>query len=145
METEKIIEMIEKIANENCMLGNNSEFYEQGNEIFALFEEENHSTIGISFDLDVMEELNSVEVLSYVLSTIIYRLRQFDANEEFNMLWSTEFGEHNRYTAFEFVEMLKADEEHFHQKADILEQQYNEIRKALQLVEFYSITMGRIL
>lgn len=137
MEVEKIIEMIKTIASENYMLGDNSEFYEQGNEIFALFEEENHSTIGIWFDLDVMEELNSVEVLSYVLSTIIYRLRQFDAEEEFNEIWSTEFGKHNGYTAFEFVEMLKADEQQFKNKADILEQQYNEIRKALQWVEFY--------
>lgn len=138
METEKIIEMIKTIASENYMLGDNSEFYEQGNEIFALFEEENHSTIGIWFDLDEFEGANSVEILSHVLYTIIYRLRQFDAEEEFNMFWSTEFGEHNRYTAFEFVEMLKADEEQFHQKADILEQQYNGIRKALQWVELYS-------
>lgn len=138
METEKIIEMIETIASENYMLGNNSEFYEQDNEIYASFEEENHSMVRIWFDIDVLDELNSVEVLSYVLSTIIYRLRQFDAEEEFNELWSTDFGKHNGYTAFEFVEMLKADEQQFHQKADILEQQYNEIRKALQWVEFYS-------
>ena len=85
-----------------------------------------------------MEDANSFEVLSHVLYTIIYRLRKFDAEEEFNELWSTDFGERNGYTAFEFVEMLKADEQQFHQKADILEQQYNEIRKALQWVEFYS-------
>ena len=138
METEKIIEMIKTIASENYMLGRNSEFYEQGKEIFAIFEEENHATIEIGFDLDLMEDLNSVEILSYVLDTIICKLREFDAEEEFNALWSTEFGERNGYTAFEFVEMLKADEQQFHQKADILEQQYNEIRKALQWVEFYN-------
>ncbi len=138
METEKIIDMIEKIARENYMLGDNSELHEQENGIYAIFEEENHATIVIWFDLDVMEELNSVEILSYVLSTIIYRLRQFDAEEEFNELWSTDFGERNGYTAFEFVEMLKADEQQFHQKADILEKQYREVRTALQWVEFYS-------
>lgn len=138
METEKIIDMIKTIASENYMLGDNSELHEQENGIYAIFEEENHATIVIWFDLDVMEELNSVEILSYVLSTIIYRLRQFDAEEEFNELWSTDFGERNGYTAFEFVEMLKADEEQFHKKADILEQQYNVIRKALQWVEFYN-------
>lgn len=138
METEKIIEMIKTIASENYMLGRNSEFYEQGNEIFARFEEENHATIGIWFDLDVMEELNSVEILSYVLDTIIHRLRQFDADEEFNELWSTDFGERNGYSPSEFIEMLKDDEEEFWNKAGILEQQYNEIRKALQWVEFYN-------
>lgn len=135
METEKIIEMIKTIASENYMLGDNSEFYEQGNEIYASFEEENHATVVILFDIDELEGANNVEVLSHVLYTIIYRLRQFDAEEEFNELWSEEFG---RYTAFEFVEMLKADEQQFHEKADILEQQYNEIRKALQWVEFYN-------
>ena len=130
--------MIEKIASENYMLGDNSEFYKQGNEIFAIFEEENHATVGIWFDIDEFEGANSVEILSHVLYTIIYRLRQFDAEEEFNELWSTDFGERNGYTAFEFVEMLKADEQQFHQKADILEQQYKEVRKALQWVEFYS-------
>lgn len=138
MGTEKIIEMIETIASENYMLGRNSEFYEQGNEIFAIFEEENHATIRIGFDLDLMEDLNSVEILSYVLDTIICKLREFNADEEFNELWSTEFGEHNRFSPSEFLEMLKADEEQFHQKADILEQQYNGIRTALQWVEFYS-------
>lgn len=138
METEKIIDMIEKIASENYMLGDNSELYEQGNGIYAIFEEENNATIVIWFDLDELDGANSVEILSHVLYTIIYRLRQFDAEEEFNALWSTDFGERNGYTAFEFVEMLKADEQQFHQKADILEQQYNEIRKALQWVEFYS-------
>lgn len=138
METEKIIEMIEKIARENYMLGDNSDFYEQGNGIYAIFEEENHATVGIWFDIDEFEDANSVEILSHVLYIIIYRLRQFDAEEEFNELWSTDFGERNGYTAFEFVEMLKADEQQFHQKADILEQQYKEVRKALQWVEFYS-------
>ena len=138
METEKIIEMIKTIASENYMLGDNSEFYEQGNMIYAMFKEENYTTIGIWFDLDELEEANSVEILSHVLYTIIYRLRQFDAEEEFNDIWSEEFGERNGYTAFEFVEMIKADEQQFHEKADILEQQYKEIRKALQWVEFYS-------
>lgn len=138
METGNIIEMIKTIASENYMMGDNSEFFEQDNEIFAKFEEENHATVGIWFDLDELDGANSVEVLSHVLYTIIYRLRQFDAEEEFNEFWSTDFGEHNGYTAFEFVEMLKADEEQFHKKADILEQQYNEIRKALQWVEFYN-------
>ncbi len=138
METEKIIEMITTIASENYMLGDNSEFCEQGNEIFARFEEENHATVGIWFDLDVMEELNSVEILSYVLYTIVFDLRQFDADEEFDELWSTEFGKHNGYTASEFMGMLKADEQQFHQKADILEKQYREVRTAIQWVEFYS-------
>lgn len=138
METEKIIDMIETIASKNYMLGDNSELYEQDNGIYAIFEEENYSTITIWFDLDELEDANSVEVLSHVLYTIIYRLRKFDAEEEFNELWSDEFGKHNGYTAFEFVEMLKADEQQFHEKADILEQQYNEVRKALQWVEFYS-------
>lgn len=138
METEKIIEMIKTIASENYMLGNNSEFFEQDNEIFARFEAENHATVGIWFDLDELEGANSVEVLSHILYTIIYRLKQFDAEEEFNELWSVDFGKHNGFSAFEFVEMLKADEEQFRNKADILEQQYNEISKALQWVEFYN-------
>lgn len=138
METEKIIEMIKTIASENYMLGNNSEFCEQGNEIYAIFEEENHSTVVVWFDLDELEGANSVEILSHVLYVIMYRLRQFDAEEEFNDIWSEEFGENNGYTAFEFVEMLKADEQQFHEKADILGKQYNEIRKALQWVEFYN-------
>lgn len=120
------------------MLGDNSEFLEQDNQILARFEEENHAMASIWFDLDELDGANSVEILSHVLYTIIYQLRQFDAEEEFNELWNNEFGEHNKYTAFEFVEMLKADEQQFHEKADILEQQYKEVKTALQWVEFYS-------
>lgn len=138
MDAENIIEMIKTIASENYMLGDNSEFFEQDNEIFARFEAENHATVGIWFDLDELEGADSVEVLSHVLYTIIYRLRQFDAEEEFNELWSVDFGKHNDFSPFEFVEMLKADEDEFWNKAGILEQQYNEIRKALQWVEFYN-------
>lgn len=138
MDAENIIEMIKTIASENYMMGENSEFFEQDNQIYASFEEENHAMVSIWFDLDVMESMNSVEILSYVLDTIIRRLKEFNADEEFNELWSTEFGEHNGYTPSEFIEMLKDDEDEFWNKAGILEQQYNEIRKALQWVEFYN-------
>lgn len=138
METERIIEMIKTIASENYMLDRNSEFYEQENEIYASFEGENNSTIAIYFDLDLMEDLNSVEILSYVLNTIIYKLREFNADEEFNNLWSTEFGENNGFSPTEFIEMLKDDEDQFWDIASILERQYKEVKKALQWVEFYS-------
>lgn len=37
----------------------------------------------------------------------------FDKNEEFNNLWNVEFGEHNNFTAYDFMEMLKEDEDYF--------------------------------
>lgn len=38
----------------------------------------------------------------------------FDAEAEFDAIWSESFGRHNGFTSFEFAMMLKEDEEFFH-------------------------------
>lgn len=75
----------------------------------------NESTVQVWLDY----ELNAAEATEEEFKAMaIRKIRivglSFDAEEEFEIMWSKEFGEHNNFTAFQFVEMLKEDEEHFH-------------------------------
>ena len=38
----------------------------------------------------------------------------FDADDQFELFYSKEFMEHNGFTVSQFIEMLKEDEEFFH-------------------------------
>ena len=72
----------------------------------------------ISLELDQFDENSTVEE---ILDAVATQLLEFDAEEEFNYIWSPEFGERNGFTVFEFVEMLEADQEQFEQvSADIV-------------------------
>lgn len=75
----------------------------------------NESTVQVWLEY----ELNAAEATEEEFKTMAIReIRaaglSFDAEEEFETLWSRGFGEHNNFTVFQFVDILKEDEEHFH-------------------------------
>ena len=138
METEKIIDMIEKIARENYLWGTNSEIYEQDDEAYVVLEAENHTTIRVWFDLIACENCeNDMEILEYLLDEMKGKLFRFNADNEFNELWSTEFGKRNKLSPTEFMKMLKDDEQEFKGIGVELERQYFKIRDALDLAYIY--------
>jgi hypothetical protein len=60
----------------------------------------------------IYDYINTVSNLAYnELKDVAYN---FDAEVEFDAIWSESFGRHNGFTAFEFATMLKEDEEFFH-------------------------------
>lgn len=135
---EKVMEIIKNIAEENYLWNRNSEIYELDNEIFVSLEAGNHATVNVYFDLDICEDSESdINLLAYIIYEIIHKLRKFDADDEFEQLWSVEFGKHNNFKPSEFLNMLQEDEEEFESTADKLETEYSKLREALNLVEFY--------
>jgi hypothetical protein len=78
-----------------------------------IVEAANNSTMGL--DVEGWNEKTSVET---ILEEAASSMQDFDAEEEFEVLWSREFGNHNGFSAFEFVEMLQEDEAQFHEAAE---------------------------
>lgn len=60
----------------------------------------------------IYDYINAISNLAYnELENVAYN---FDAEVEFDAIWSESFGRHNGFTSFEFAMMLKEDEEFFH-------------------------------
>jgi hypothetical protein len=50
-------------------------------------------------------------------------IENFDVDEEFEMLWSTEFGKHNGFSPREFIRILEEDEAYFKEQLNELQNQ----------------------
>ncbi|WP_044005996.1 hypothetical protein [Ligilactobacillus salivarius] len=64
------------------------------------------------------------------------RFKNFDADDEFEELWSYEFGQHNHFRPSQFIEMLLDDEDYFiecskkmYQRAEELEYEIWELEE----------------
>ena len=60
----------------------------------------------------ICDYINVISNLAY--SKLEDVAQSFDAEAEFDAIWSESFGRHNGFTSFEFAMMLKEDEEFFH-------------------------------
>lgn len=60
----------------------------------------------------IYDYINAISNLAY--SELEDVAHSFDAEAEFDAIWSESFGRHNGFTSFEFAMMLKEDEEFFH-------------------------------
>lgn len=72
-----------------------------------LFDEDNQPLYPTIYDY-----INAISNLAY--SKLEDVAQSFDAEAEFDAIWSESFGRHNGFTSFEFAMMLKEDEEFFH-------------------------------
>ena len=72
-----------------------------------LFDEDNQPLYPTIYDY-----INAISNLAY--SELEDVAHSFDAEAEFDAIWSESFGRHNGFTSFEFAMMLKEDEEFFH-------------------------------
>lgn len=99
--------------------------FDEIDSIMMTMEAPNHATVSGEIELpDLFDEddqplyptiydyINAISNEAY--SELEDVAHNFDAEEEFNAVWSESFGRYNGFTAFEFTTMLKEDEEFFH-------------------------------
>lgn len=100
----------------------NGEVYIDDSMINVTIEAPNHTTLNIQFIDDEIEKLKSEFKTTYLVKAI-KTIEAFDPEETFNELWSSDFGKHNNFTPFQFVEILKEDEQFFKEEKDQLQKQ----------------------
>lgn len=89
--------------------GNGEITYDDDGDGFDVtIEAPNHTTTSFTVS---REALSRPGALEHACAEACYA---FDADEEFNELWSPEFAEHNGFTPSRFITMLQNDEEFFH-------------------------------
>lgn len=117
-----LIETIELVNEELSFNGNNSEVVHQDQEIISTIEAENHTTIEVVFNiLDL--KMHTLNLKGYILGVYEKAIENFDVDEEFEMLWSTEFGRHNGFSPREFIRILEEDEAYFKEQLNELQNQ----------------------
>ncbi|MCM5673021.1 hypothetical protein [Staphylococcus hominis] len=117
-----LIETIELVNEELSFNGNNSEVVHQDHEIISTIEAENHTTIEVVFNiLDL--KMHTLNLKGYILGVYEKAIENFDVDEEFEMLWSTEFGKHNGFSPREFIRILEEDEAYFKEQLNELQNQ----------------------
>lgn len=109
---QEIKHLAENIIDRYLLDYNNAEVYLQEGILYMTVEAPNHATIGVDINLNDWI-LNKRVAEKIILKAIVERIRTFDADDEFDDLWSTEFGRHNGFRASEFIKMLQEDEKFF--------------------------------
>lgn len=90
----------------------NAEICPQGDEVYITVEAPNNSTVTAYVPNDADRK--------HILETLVRRMLEFDADDEFDELWSAEFGKHNGFTPSRFLRMLIEDMEYFERTSDRL-------------------------
>mgnify|MGYP007022641280 CR=1 FL=1 len=80
---------------------------------YVSIEGPNHATLTVNV-------VDAEDTMGDVYAEAANRMEDFDPEEEFNELWSRQFGEHNHYTPSQFLAMLNADAEFFEERGDEL-------------------------
>ncbi|HDG8789424.1 TPA: hypothetical protein PBT65_001725 [Staphylococcus aureus] len=107
-----LIEIAEIVNEELGFNGINSEVLHQGEEIISVIEAKNHTTIAVEFDILELKK-HALNLKNYIVNMYQKYVEQFDVDEEFNMLWSKEFAEHNNFTPSQFLNILEQDRNYF--------------------------------
>ncbi|MGP5096184.1 hypothetical protein [Staphylococcus equorum] len=112
---DNIIEKIETFNEENDLQHGNAEtIFEEQQGVLTTIEGTNHTTLTVAFSMDDIEEIERNDTFLNVLErNYTARINDFDVDEEFTMLWSQDFGEHNGFTVRGFINVLEDDAEHF--------------------------------
>ena len=105
-----LIADVQDLLDEYDLSHGNSDVLLQGGELGVNVEAPNHTIICLHVPITESDE----ETIGNLKAKMIAQMGRFDADEEFNELWSREFAEHNGFTPSGFMRMLQKDEEHFH-------------------------------
>jgi hypothetical protein len=93
--------------------GGNAEIsVEDGGRVYTTLEGDNNATVVV--DLDAKDGTGTKEFVSAAKEA----LNGFDPDEEFDELWSDDFGKWNGFTPSQFMNMLREDDEQFEETAD---------------------------
>ena len=85
----------------------------------------NHATVTVNISFDSTEGNEKVTMLKAIADEI----KDFNTDDEFDELWSDEFGEHNNFRPSEFFRMLLEDEDYFKQCSEKMYQEVEELEK----------------
>ena len=115
---QEIMYLAQSVINRYWLDYNNAgvELFE--NDVLAmLVEAPNHATVEVTVDLSdwVLEDKKMIKKI--ILRAVADEIRTFNADDEFDELWSIEFGRRNGFRASEFIQMLQEDEEYFKEHA----------------------------
>lgn len=137
----QIRNMLLNLINKYDLQHNNAEVYWQGNEISMSIEAPNHFTIPVEINTEYLLNNSIEEDRKYVMKCIARSAYESDPEDEFDSCWSKSFGEHNGFSAFEFVHMLEDDKSFY----DELSKQINSElrRKDYDLVNTGSVDIFR--
>lgn len=117
-----LIEIIEQVNEELSFNGNNSEVVQEGREIISTIEAENHTTIHVVINiLDL--KMHILNLKDYILAIYESAIELFDVDDEFESLWSIEFGRHNGFSPRYFISILEEDEVYFKEQLKELQNQ----------------------
>lgn len=83
-------------------------YIEDGQISEFIVEADNNATVSIDID-----KLNATHTIPDMLNVIAKEVSNFSADDTFEELWSTSFGEHNDFKAIQFLNMLIEDEKQF--------------------------------
>ena len=99
----------------------NAEACVQDDCLYCSIEAPCHATI--SLWVEEIKNETPAQCRKEIMQAMIYAMRDFDPEEEFDELWSPDFSRHNGISAFRFVDMLKEDSEFFDAMADRMEKE----------------------
>ena len=112
MNDQTLLDTANRIIEEHDLDHGNAEAFIQDGELYMSVEAPNHTVICPVID-SVSDEWD-------LRGRLANWMRDFDADDEFNELWSRDFAKHNRRTPSQFINMLQEDQEFFKDTADNL-------------------------
>ena len=89
---------------------------EDNERFIGYIEAPNNTTLTIDVDFDLDEEMTDEEIKNKFIDSIKEAINYFDPESTFEEVWHRGF----EFSAFEFVDMLREDEEFFNEIADEL-------------------------
>lgn len=122
----KIEQIAQSIIDEYELDYNNAEIIVDDDGCQMTVEAPNHATVTIDIYLNDIDKGNEKVTM---LKAIADEIKDFNTDEEFNELWSDEFGEHNNFRPSEFFRMLSEDEDYFKQCSEKMYQELEELEK----------------
>lgn len=73
----------------------------------------NNSIISACFGISDFENMEDGEIIRHIKKKIAKNIYYFDADDQFEEIWSMEFGKNNNFRPSQFINMLIEDEEYF--------------------------------
>ena len=126
--------------------GNGEIFVDVLKNVFdIILEAPNHATLQCSIPIkNLIDYKKDLETDRYnsriILKEISNTLISFDADEEFNALWSTNFAEHNNFKPSQFIEMLQEDEIFFQEVSEIIIKELT-LKKDIADSKYFDVSM----
>lgn len=116
----KIEQIAQSIIDEYELDYNNAEIIVGDDGCQLTVEAPNHATVTVNISFDSTDEGNETATM---LKAIADKIKDFNADDEFDELWSREFGEHNHFKPSQFFRMLSEDEDYFDQCSEKMYQE----------------------